>query len=181
MQKSRLKGDVLKLEPFDKKLIYLFNLAAKSPLGVKPIFFGDGRKVDSNSIRCTIDFNNSRIPTEAITLAWNTVERCKKLLDDNQMAFMFFHYRYGYEDCYESQLTDGLAILTGECKELAAVVLSGYREAKATPLAEIAAAFEMGYDAANNACRKIRREITKLKNVIRFKIIDLLVDSGYLD
>ena len=35
----------MKLEPFEKKLIYLFNLVAKSPLGVKPIFFGDGRKV----------------------------------------------------------------------------------------------------------------------------------------
>lgn len=165
----------------DKALEALFNLAAKSPQSVKQIFFSNGHKVDSNSIRCTIDFNNSQIPAEAITLAWNTVEICKKLLADNQMAFMFFNYRYGYENCYESQLTDGLAILTGESKELAGVVLSGYREGKAAPLAEIATNFEMGYSTADNACRRVRREITKLKNVIRFKTIDLLIDAGYLD
>lgn len=145
----------------DQALKHLFNQAAKHPLAVKGIFFSENGKVDCKSIRSTIDYNNSRIPSEGITLAREVLMRCHSEIDE-QMVSLFFMYHYGYLGEYQSQLIDGIALLTKQDTNLIEIVLKGYRQDLATPLAEIAKQFNLSYDTADNYCRKIRKCIAGL-------------------
>lgn len=162
----------------DKCLVYLFNVAAKSPQSVKAIFFSENGKVDCRSIRETEDYDNSRIPTEHITLARNILSRCYGELE--QMESLFFLYHYGTLNEYLPQLQQGLSILTGESQELVAIVIKGYTSGKATPLAEIAKLFNLEYNTANNKCRKIRKTLEILKCDISAKIEITLIAEGIL-
>ena len=162
----------------DKALDDLFNLAAKSPQGIKSIFFSENGKVDCRSIRRTEDYDNSRIPSEPITLARNILSHCYGELE--QMEALFFLYYYGALKQYLPQLQIGLSILTGESLQLIEVVAEGYRKNKATPLAEIAKRFNIGYDSANNKCRKIRSRLEVLKSDIAAKIEVILIDAEFL-
>lgn len=162
----------------DKALEGLFNLAAKSPQGVQAIFFSEGGKVDCRSIRRTEDYDNSRIPSEHITLARNILSQCYAELE--QMESLFFLYNYGALKQFLPQLQIGLSILTGESKEIIEVVAEGYRKNEATPLAEVAKRFNIAYENANNKCRKIRKKLDVLKFDIAAKVEDILIDAECL-
>lgn len=162
----------------DKALEALFNLAAKSPQSVKSIFFSEGCKVDCRSIRETEDYDNSRIPSEQITLARNILSRCYAKLE--QMESLFFLYHYGTLNEYLPQLQHGMSILTEESQELIAIVIKGYTIGKATPLAEISKEFNLEYDNANNKCRKIRKKLEILKCDISAKVENILIDENIL-
>lgn len=163
-------------ESIDQALKYLFNQAAKHPLAVKKIFFSDGGKVDAQSIRATLDYNNSRIPTESITLARETLSQCYNAIDD-QMTSLFFIYYYGYLDGYKAQIIDGLVILTEQQAALIDVVLNGYRNKSATPLSELAKQFNLDYTTADNYCRKIRKHIAKLHAGVWESTEQILIDK----
>lgn len=163
----------------DSALYGLFDIAAKSPLTVKSIFFGDGCKVDANSIRKTADYDRSRIPTERITLARETLSRCYDSIDE-QLSALFFLYNYGFLNDYGAQLIGGIAILTNEHQELIQSTLTGYRSNRATPIADIAAQHALEYHIANNKCCKIRKSLNRLRGVVWESTEDILLASGYL-
>lgn len=160
----------------DKALEGLFNLAAKSPQSVKSIFFSDGCKVDCRSIRGTEDYDNSRIPSERITLARNILSRCYGELE--QMESFFFLYHYGTMSEYLPQLNLGISLLTGEDIKLVDAVVKGYNTGKATPLAEIANQFELVYSTADNKCRKIRKSLDVIKCDMAANVENILIAEG---
>ena len=169
----------MRRDPVDIALIRLFNIAAKSPLSVKAIFFGDKKLIDSRSIRPTEDYDNSRIPCEHITLARNTLALCHSKLDV-QMESLLFLYYHGTIDGYLPQLREGLSILANIDPYLAQAVIVGYRDG-ATPVADLAMKLNIEYVKANNLCIKARKIINGWHSGIRFLIKDLLIDAGYLE
>ena len=74
----------------DSALRGLFDIAARRPLSVKTIFFSEKGKIDCRAINVTVNYNASRIPSEQIMLARNTLARCYAELE--QMEALFFLY-----------------------------------------------------------------------------------------
>lgn len=163
----------------DSALYGLFDIASLHPQSVKSIFFSDGARVDANSIQGTVDYNNSRIPAEKITLARGILSKCYDSID-NQLSALFFLYNYGFLDDYSAPLIGGIVILTNENAELVSLVLKGYRNKKATPLSDIAAQHALDYYRADNICRKIRKQITKFHHDIWESTEDILINSEFL-
>lgn len=165
------------MKSVDSALRYLFNVAAKSPQSVKQIFFTDGSKIDARSIHETHDYDNSRIPTEHITLARNTIKRCYDVLDDDKMAGLLFLYYYGYLNEYAPQIIISLQVFCEINPQVALEALRSYRDGE-TDIAGLVGA-NLSHRQAEYQINKAKQKLSEIRLIIWKEVESILYDNGY--
>ena len=161
----------------DNCLFGLFNLAAKSSIPLKQIFFADKQKIDCRTIRQTTDFNTSRMPTENIVLARELLARCYDELN-NDMLRSFFLSFYAHND--NQDLIAQLAKLTKQNELLTRETFESYRDKRRTNIIMLVEFYNGDYDSLEYQTRKVRKEIKAIHKEIWDTLEDVLLESGYL-
>lgn len=161
----------------DNCLTGLFNLASKSSIPLKQIFFPDKHKIDCRTIRNTVDFNSSRMPTEHIVLAREVLARCYSELDNELLRSFLLSY---YAHHSSNNLVDELTKTLKQNELLIRETFESYRDKRKTNIIMLVEFYSDSYDAIEYKARKVRKEIKAIHKEIWDMLEDLLLESGYL-
>lgn len=167
------------IKSIDNVLEALFNEAARNPLGAKVIYLSNEKGlVDCRSINTTTNNNGSRIPSEKIISAINTLQRCYNEL--GQMEAFLFMYLYGACDNFLPQLVSGVGVLAAVDESIAQHSIKGYRDGH-QPLAELVKLVKLEYKQVDYQCSKVRKACAILHQNIHIMVEDVLIKEKLLN
>lgn len=167
------------MKTVDNVINNLMNAAMLSPLGAKGIYLANEKGlVDCRSINTTVNNNGSRIPSEKIISAINTLQRCYNEL--GQMEAFLFMYLYGACDNFLPQLVSGIAILSETEPAIAEYSIKSYCIGNQR-LAELAKLLGMTYKQADYKCGKARGICAMLHQSIHARVEDILIKENLID